>query len=113
MQVTAERKGGPAVAVEYDFGDDISALTDKFGSDVVFSHARRSFVVALQSYIRTQIEAGKSPEEIQTAAANWKPGQRKAGKSISERASDMLSKLSPQERAALLKEYKARDKAAA
>jgi hypothetical protein len=112
MEVTAERQGGASVTVSYDFGDDLNSLTEKFSAEVVFSHARRSFVVALQSFVRTQIEAGKSAEEIQALVNEWKPGQRKAGKSPGERVHDMLQRMDPAARAALLKEYRAKEKEA-
>lgn len=110
MEVTAERKGGPSVTVNYNFGEALPELTAAFGDEIVYSHARRSLVVALQSFIRTQIEAGKSQDEIQTAVADWKPGHRKAGKSPQERVHDMLQRMSPADRAALLKEYRSREK---
>lgn len=113
MKVTAEREGGAKVEVDYDFGEDLDQLVNKFGADVVFSHARRSFVVTLQSFIRTQMDRGKSETEIQEAVNEWRPGQRKQGKSPQEKVQDMLAKMDPSARAALLKEYRAREKAQA
>lgn len=110
MEVTAERKGGPSVTVDYDFGETLSDLSNAFGDESVYNHARRSLVVALQSFIRTQIEAGKSQDEIQAAVGEWKPGHRKAGKTPQERVHDMLQRMSPADRAALLKEYRSREK---
>jgi hypothetical protein len=113
MQVTAERKEGGSVTVEYEFGESLADLSNKFGDEVVRSHAQRSFVVALQSFIRSQLDQGKSQEEIQAAVNEWRPGQRQKGKSPAERVSDLLSKMDPAARAALLKEYRAAQKATA
>jgi Skp family chaperone for outer membrane proteins len=113
MQVTAERKEGGSVTVDYDFGENITDLTAKFGDEVVRSHAQRSFVVALQSFMRSQLDQGKSEAEIQAAVNEWKPGQRAKGKSAAERVSELLQKMDPAARQALLKEYRAQAKAGA
>jgi len=107
MEVTAKLKDGPERKVEYRDLDaaDIHQLLETFGEDAVFNHAKRSFVVALQSFMRTQIEAGKSDEEMQAAVEEWKPGVKRPGKSTQERVNELLSKLDPAARDALLKEY--------
>lgn len=112
MQITAERKDGGSVTVDYDFGETLADLSAKFGEDVVRSHAQRSFVVALQSFARSQLDQGKSPEEIQAAVSEWKPGQRAKGKTAAERVSELLGKMDPAARQALLKEYRSQQKAA-
>lgn len=111
MQVTANiSKGdhaGKAVSVEYSPLDatDLKTLVENFGESEVFEHAKRSFVVGLQSFLRNQIEAGKSDEGIQEAAAEWKPGTRRAAKSPQERIAELMAKMSPAERDAMLKAY--------
>lgn len=113
MQVTAERKEGGSVTVDYEFGDSLADLSAKFGDEVVRSHAQRSFVVALQSFIRSQLDQGKTHDEIQAAVTEWRPGQRQKGKSPAERVSELLGKMDPAARQALLKEYRAQQKGAA
>lgn len=119
MQVTAQLTSGDhngkSATVDYQPLDaaDIESLVSSFGEDAVFNHAKRSFVVGLQSFIRTQIEAGKSQEEIQTACQDWKPGQRRPGKSPQERIQEQMNKLTPEQRAALLQEYGVRPKKSA
>jgi hypothetical protein len=54
------------------------------------------------------LDAGKSPEEIQAAVAEWKPGLRKAAKSPLERAREEIARMSPADRSALAKEIRAR-----
>ncbi len=112
MQITAERKEGGSVTVDYEFGESLADLSSKFGDEVVRSHAQRSFIVALQSFIRSQLDQGKSQDEIQAAVNEWKPGQRQKGKSAAERVSELLSKMDPAARQALLKEYRAASKQA-
>lgn len=112
MQITAERKEGGSVTVEYEFGETLADLSSRFGDEVVRSHAQRSFVVALQSYIRSQLDQGKSSAEIQAAVNEWKPGQRQKGKSLAERTAELLSKMDPAARQALLKEYRSQAKQA-
>ena len=113
MQVTAQLgqshadKPGHSASVEYPALDaaDLATLVSSFGDDAVFNHAKRSFIVSLQSFIRSQIEADKTPEEIQEAINDWKPGQKRPGKSPQERAQELLAKMTPEERQRLLQEY--------
>lgn len=114
MEVTAVRKEtGESCTVTYDFGEGMSDLVSKFGEEAVFSHARRSFIVALQSYVRGLMAQNKSQSEIQAAVDEWKPGNRRQGKSVQDRLFDLLSKLPPAERARVIKEARAQEKAAA
>lgn len=112
MKVTAKRKDGPEVEVDVDFPENLAELTSSYGDAVVYNHARGSIVVALQGWLRGQLDAKKTPAEIQAAVKEWKPGQRKQGKSPAEKVRESLGKLSPEARAALLKEFKNAAKAA-
>lgn len=111
MEVTAQiNKGenaGKSATVEYAALDasDLRTLTENFGEQEVFDHAKRSFVVSLQSFIRSQIDAGKSDVEIQDACSEWRPGQKRITRSPQERVADLMSKMSPAEREALLAQY--------
>lgn len=111
MEISAQiNKGdnaGKSATVQYPLLDaaDLKTLVENFGEAEVFEHAKRSFVVSLQSFLRIQIDAGKTDEAIQDAASEWRPGQKRATKSPSERIADLMGKMSPAEREALLKEY--------
>lgn len=107
MEITAKRTNGPEIKVEYDFGNNIAAMVQKFGEETVFNHAKGSLVVSLQGWLRAQLDTEKKPGEIKEAAKTWKPGQRKQGKTAAEKLRDSLAKMSPEDRAALLKELKA------
>lgn len=108
MKITAKRTNGPSIDVEYDFGNNLDELVQKFGPDIVFNHAKGSLVVSLQGWLRGKLDDEKAkPADIRTAAANWKPGTRKQGKSQAEKLKDQLSKMTPEDRAALLKELRA------
>lgn len=85
--------------------EDLKTLVENFGEQEVYDHARRSFVVSLQSNIRAQIDAGKSDQEIQEAALEWRPGRTRVTRSPQERISEMLGKMSPAEREALLAQF--------
>lgn len=123
MKVAAQRGTEPPVEVEVEMAENLNELVQQFGEEIVFSHARRSVVIALQGYMRSLMDQGREKGEdaatiaqnILSQVTNWKPSQKKAPKSQSEKARDILSRLSPAERQALLKEYrnKAREEQAA
>lgn len=111
LQVSAQiNKGdnaGKSATVEYPGLDapDLKSLIENFGEAEVFDHAKRSFVVGLQSFIRSQIDTGKTDEAIQEACNEWKPGQKRSTKSPQERIAELMAKMSPGEREAMLKDY--------
>ena len=107
MQVSAKRRDSDReVVVEYHFGDTVEELVENFGEDIIFQHARGSLTVSLQSYIRSQIDAEKSDEEIQDAADQWRPGQRRKAKSKADKVLEELSNMSEEERLAVLQKYR-------
>jgi len=96
---------GPVTEVDYTplDAETTSQLNANFTEKVVVAHAKSSITVALQSFLRGLIKAGKNPVEIKKAVDDWKPGMRTPGKSKLEKAEDYLGKLSADERKALLK----------
>lgn len=107
MKVVAKRKSGEQVEAEYEFGTDLKQAVELFGSEVVYNHAIGALKVAFQGWLRSQIDQKKTQAEITAAAKDWKPGQRKQGKSPQEKLRDQLNSMSAEDRAALLKEFKA------
>lgn len=111
MQVNAMISSGEhkdkQATVEYPplDAENIEQLVENFGADIVFSKAKQAVVINLQSFIRSQIEAGKSPDEIQEAANEWRPGTRRPAKSAAEKLGELLAKMSPAEREALLQQH--------
>lgn len=103
------------IDVEYDFAEagGVSAIVAKFGEDIVKAHVVSSFTVALQGFVRTRMKAYLDKNEavdvkaIQKAVSEWKPGLRVPGKSKAEKIKGEFSKMSPEERAELLKALKA------
>ncbi|MCP3678754.1 MAG: hypothetical protein GY721_14625 [Deltaproteobacteria bacterium] len=92
------------VKVEFDVPETIEAAVAQFKEEVVFSRFRAQIIVDLQAYMRSLIKAEKTPDEIQEAVNAWEPGVKQKGKSPSEKARDMFSKLSDEDRAALLED---------
>lgn len=95
-----------SVAANIDFGSTLEETVAKFGESTVHKQAVAAMTVAFQGWLRSQGSQGKNPTEIQAGADAWKPGERKAGKSPQEKLKDILSSMSPEDRAAVLKEYK-------
>jgi hypothetical protein len=107
IEVTAEKNStGASTTATYNLGDTIPELVEQFGEEVVISHVKRSITIALQAFMRVQLDGGKSTEEIQAAVATWKPGVRKAAKTPIERAREEFQRMSPADRAMLIKELR-------
>jgi hypothetical protein len=102
-----EAKG---TTVKVQLGDTLDELGGQFGTDIVYSHARRSIVIAMQTSIRGMLEAGKSTEEIQSAMVDWKPGVKRAAKSTYDRVKEDIARMSPEDKKRIMKEL--REKAA-
>lgn len=94
------------VTVEYNFPETVAEAAEMYGDEIALNHLTGSVRVALQGFVRSRMEAGDPPEEIQNKVNAWKPSQRTQGKSQEEKARDFLSKLDPETRAALLADFK-------
>jgi hypothetical protein len=109
LEITAERPTtGAAVTVKVPIGDNLDELKTQFGDDAVYTRARQSLIIAIQAFLRLQLDANKPQEEIQQLALEWKPGQRRPAKTPEDAARDALGKMSAEQRAAFIKELKAR-----
>jgi len=114
IEISSERRTGGSAQCQYEMPDDLPSCIEKFGGDVVYSHVRRSLIIALQASMRIWMDAGKSPEEIQAMASEWMPGLKKATRTPLERAREELAKMSPADRKALAAELrKAREETGA
>lgn len=113
MEVVAKRKKtGATVKASYEFGANLAEATKIFGEQVVYNHLIGALKVAFQGWLRSQLDAEKSQEEITAGAKAWKPGQRKAAMTPAEKLRKQLNEMSAEDRAAILREYKASQKAA-
>lgn len=110
-KISARIKSGDAAGregtVELELPETTQEAVEKYGEDVVFSRFRAALIIDAQSYMRSQLgkESEPSAEELQTALEEWKPGVRPAGKSTTEKASDLIAKLTAEERDELFAKY--------
>jgi|SRR5262245_15419385 len=116
VEVSAEmtaKNGNEArgATAKVNVGENIDELAGQFGSDVVYSHARRSIVIAMQTSIRGMLEQGKGESEIQAAMVDWKPGVKRPAKTAMDRVREEISRMSPEDKKRILKEL--REKASA
>ena len=103
VQIPAQ-KGGE-VTVQYSLPATLADATKAFGEAVVYAHMKGSVIISLQAGLRRLIEAGKSKEECQKFATEYKPDVRTVVKqSAFEKATGAIKSLSAEERAKLLKE---------
>jgi hypothetical protein len=70
IEVTA-KKGDAEGTINYDFGEHLEEMCEKFGDSVVFTNARANMKIVLQAAMRRRLEAGQPVEDL---ADNWKPG---------------------------------------
>ena len=106
--ISAKTKDHPeSVTVNYDMPETLEGLVEKFGAEAIANAARDSLVISIQALLRRHIE--KPQEELQALADAWVPGQRQApvAKSAFEKATSNITKLSPEERAELLRRLQA------
>ena len=97
------------VAIQYDFGNNLSEMQELFDDETVFANAKAQMVINLQAYLRRLAgdpKEGEQPltdEEIQAKAKEWKPGNKQVTrKSNAEKVSELLGKMSAEEKAKLL-----------
>jgi hypothetical protein len=108
MDISFKTKDNPeARTVTFAMPETLQALVDAYGEETVAAAAKGQFVISLQALARRHIE--KSDEEIQALVNGWNPNERAAASSKSplERASSQLTKLTPEERQALLEKLRA------
>ena len=81
------------------------------GLVAVANAARANFVVSVQSFARGQYnkhsEGNLTEDELRQNILDWKPAERRRGKSALEKATDMFESMSEDERAAFLSRLQA------
>lgn len=93
--------------------ETIEEAIQVFGGENVLSNALANWTVTLQGAVRRYMRAGKTKAEIQSLMGNAKMGM--ALERISDPKAAMLAKfqsMTPEERAAFIKELQAKAKAA-
>jgi hypothetical protein len=92
------------VTFEYEFGETADEANTLFGADIVWAYAKRALVIAAQGHARGLLKSNKSIEEIQALMDAWKPGSPRAKISSEDRMRAEWAKMSPEDRANLLRE---------
>lgn len=96
------------VEIEYNVPDKLDDQVKAFGSDVVAAAAQDSIVISLQAYMRALLKKGKPDTEVKAEAGKWRPNVRNVIKQTAfEKATSAITSLTPEERAALLKQLQA------
>lgn len=89
-------------------GENLHELAEQFGEEVVYSHAKRSVIIALQTTMRAAIEAGETQEQLQARVDEWKPGLKKPAKSPLDKVRDEIARMSPEDKKRIMKELRDR-----
>ena len=70
IEVSA-KKNDTEASINYDFGENLEEMVEKFTDSVVFTNARANMKIVLQAAMRRRIEAGQPVDDL---ATTWKPG---------------------------------------
>lgn len=102
-RITSGDHADKSATVNYTFPDSLSEAEQMYPDGVALNQLNSAITIALQSFIRVQLKKeGATEESIQAAVDAWKPSMRTPGKSKVEKATDLLAKLTAEERAELL-----------
>ena len=95
-----------SMEIDYEFGENVNAMIDELGAEVVYRHAISSITVALQGAMRQWMTQELSDEEIKGEGGKldeWSPpsGKPRAANRMAK-IEALLEKLSPEEREQVL-----------
>jgi hypothetical protein len=100
------------MSVEVEMPESTKEAVSMFGEEVVLSYFNADMTVAMQSALRGKMTVtedgeksatGIKAKDLQTFANEWKPGKKQRGRPAEERLADDIQKLTPEQKAALLK----------
>lgn len=105
MKIVSKKGRGPeakSIVLEFDFGKDLDDAVKKYTAPIVFDYYVNEAKIVFQNKVRGLIAQGKTEAEITETMKTWKPGEiSKRGKSPVEKIAALLSKLTPEQRAAV------------
>lgn len=106
-KVTDPKFKGRVVSATYDFGSSLAEAVEKFGEQVVYGVFLDQAVIRLQALLRRCITDEVKDAEIAKKVSDWKMtvGGRER-RSASEKVQDLLGKMSPEQKAELIKSLK-------
>ena len=70
IEVSAKKNEAEAT-INYDFGENLEEMVEKFTDSVVFTNARAQMKITLQAAMRRRLEANQPTDDL---ADSWKPG---------------------------------------
>jgi len=110
--ITAKVTGGEPVTVNFNIPENLAGLVAAFGESVVYSKAVDSLTIDVQALVRRHLKGTdkvppKAHKEIQALVDAYKPGVGAVRKSPVEKVGTLISSMSHEEKAALLKQLKA------
>ena len=101
---SGKEEDAPSATVEFDFGANLQEAETKFGGEVLYKRFCAAVTIDIQALIRRKLDAEKpaTPEEIQAAVDDWKPGVQRARTTKKEKAINLLADMSEEDRAEIL-----------
>jgi hypothetical protein len=109
VEVKRNREDKKPLIVDYDFGRDVGEAIALFNNDGPYGDVVHDlFITAAKMQLRAFVlDGGLTGAALASAVAAWKPEIKHMGKPPLEKAKAIVGKLSPEERAALLKQLQA------
>lgn len=104
-------KNNVTVHADYDFGENLEAMRQKFGDEIVYSNARQQMKIGIQALMRRKIEKGENEAAIKQAVAEYVPGMAGERQDPVEKFKSRWASLPDGEREAILKELQKMQKA--
>lgn len=106
-QTTSGDRAGEVFSISYEMPQTLQEAVEKFGEDVVYSQFKGSLVINIQSIMRNAIKKDNATAaSVQEAVDKWGgPRMRAPARPLSERVDELLGRMSPEDRAALLSQY--------
>lgn len=105
-KVTKGDRAGEVFKANFDLPQNVNEALEKYGEEIVYSRFKSSLVIDVQACMRNAItKDGATPETVQAAVDEFKPGIKQKGKSMAEKVHDMLANMSEEERREFLADY--------
>jgi len=94
-------------SVDFDVGDNLADAVDKYGEDIVFERWKRQVRRDLGNAVRTSLNSGKTPVQVESELEDWRPDVTRRTGSSSKDVVEQFEELDENEQEEKLEELMA------